>query len=125
MSFEVVFHGFNQGRESAGGGAAARAVLDPWVDYAEPEYQHLAILYGDGGADVHIDEGDASGMVVSRVAGIQTWDLVLAAAQAAGWVALFDEQAGITDESQRQHLPPDLRDSAVLITSGAELLDVT
>jgi hypothetical protein len=120
MSYDVFFQGFKAGDAARGGGTAVRAMLEPYVTRSEPDHSFLRIDVGDGGADVYLSDDH---MMVNHAGGRMTWDLLIEAATVARWTALLsDGPPCITGEDQRHDLPVELRDEAVLISSGAELL---
>ena len=122
MAYDVFFQGFKGGDAADGGGEAVRTMLEPHVTKSEPEHNFLRIEVEDGGADVYLSDDH---MMVNHAGGSATWDLLVRAAAAASWTILLpDGPAVLTTESQRSELPAELAESAVLISGGAELLDV-
>jgi hypothetical protein len=120
MSFDVHFQRFRAGEACPGGGDAMRRVLAPFTQAEEPEHEFLRVEYGDGGADLFLDD---DGMMANHVDGLRTWDLLVEGARAAGWV-IFPTGCPtcITDEKQRSHLPEGLDEQVVLVRTGADLL---
>lgn len=124
MSFDLYLQGFLDGDGADGGGDRMRAVLG---DHLLVDDDGVGLLaHGDGTAEVHGLEGDADGVMVSRVTGADPWELLVRAARAAGWVILpVGGATCLTYASQRAHLPPELAEGdVVLVSSGAELLAV-
>ena len=122
MSFDVLFQGFVDGEPVAGGGERMRGVLAPFIVREEPEHHFVLIEFGDGSADVDLDEND---MMANHIAGEEPWDLLVEGAHAARWVILPVGCATcITDEAQRTHLPDGLLEDVVLVGSGPDLLRV-
>lgn len=87
---------------------------DPVGGFAE-------LTTGDGGADCY---GIGSGsLMVNHCTGAQIWDLLVAVAAAAGLTIIAHGLPTIvTDQAHLVDLPPALRDDAVVLTSGADLL---
>ena len=80
------------------------------------------IDFGNGPADLYFG---VSAMMANHVSRDEPWDLLANLARTAQWVSLpVGHPTGITDESQRAHLPGGLDEDVVLVTSGAELLAV-
>lgn len=122
MSPDVFFQGFRAGAAGTDGGAAMRAVLEPWVVHRAEELEFLQVEVGDGVADVYVSDDS---MLSNHVTGTDPWDLLVRGARAAGWVVLpTGAPACLTEESQRDELPADLAPGAVLVTSGEDLLAV-
>ena len=122
MSYDVFFQGFEGGDAAAGGGGAVRAVLEPHVTQSDAEHSFVRIEVEDGGADAYLSDDH---MMVNHPQGTGIRDLLVRAAAAANWTILLpDGPAVLTTESQRSELPAELAESAVLISGGAELLDV-
>jgi hypothetical protein len=120
MSYDAFFQGFKGGDAAAGGGDAVRSILQPYVTRSEPEHSFLAIELVDGEAEVYLKDDS---MMVNHVADNATWDLLVHAATAADWtVLLLDGPPCITREEQRAELPAELREDAVLVSCGADLL---
>jgi hypothetical protein len=121
MSFDVFFQRFLDGEADTGGGERMRQVLEPFIVREEPEHQFALVEYGDGSADVYLDD---DGMTATHVSGERPWDLLVQGAQAAGWVILpVGCPTCITDDRQRTHLPHGL-DDVTLVDSGEALLRV-
>ena len=99
-----------------------RAVLQPFVTREEPAHHFLLVQVGDGTADVYLD-GD--NMMANRISGEDPWDLLVQGARAAGWVIVpVGCPVCLTDDDQRLDLPHDLLDDVVLVSTGAQLLQV-
>lgn len=121
VSFDVFFQPFRNGEAGSGGGDRMRAVLRPHITREEPEQKFARVEIGTGSADVYLDDDS---MLANRISGEEPWDLLVQGARAAGWVILpVGCPTCITDEQQREHLPPELKEEeVVLVSSGAELL---
>lgn len=119
MSYGVHFLGFH---DDGNGAARMREVLRPHANSGGDEI--TGVTYGDGSAEIDLHD---DGMMATHVDGNDTWDLLVAGAQAADWVVLpQDAPLCIVDEAQRSDLPEDMvEDFGVeLVSSGAELLRV-
>lgn len=99
-----------------------RQSLQPFIVRENPEQNFARVEYGDGSADVYLDE---DGMLANHIAGEKPWQLLYAGARAAGWVILpTGRPTCITDEAQRRHLPDGLDAEVAFVSSGEELLEV-
>jgi hypothetical protein len=122
VSFDVFFQGFDQGEPVRSGGSRMRDVLAPCIRRKEPDTSFLSIEVGDGTADVYLDDND---MLANHITGRDPWDLLVRGAAAAGWVILpVGCPTCLTHEDQKHHLPDELREGAVIVRSGADLLRV-
>lgn len=117
MSFDVFFQGFRDGGARPGGGDLARSVLERFIATEVAGFVELNVD-GDVG-DVYIDSG---GMMANHVQGAKVWELLVQAARAADWVVLpTGGPTCITDQTQRSHLPVELRQAIHLVRSGDDL----
>jgi len=122
VSFDVFFQGFVDGEPSAGGGERMREVLAPHIVREEPEYNLVSIEFGDGSANVYLDENE---MMANHIAGDRPWDLLVEGARAAGWVILpVGCPTCITDEAHRAGLPEGLHEDVAFVRTGSDLLRV-
>ena len=122
MSFDVFFQRFKNGDLEPGGGEQMREVLAPHIVREEPETHSVLVEYGDGFADLYLDDDD---VMANHISGERPWDLLVGGARAAGWVIMpVGCPTCLTDESQRVHLPEGLDEDAVLVASGQDLLEV-
>jgi hypothetical protein len=122
MSFDVFFQGFRNGDAAAGGGDRMRQVLAPFIVGSEPEHRFVHVEYGDGSADVYLDDDD---MMANHISGTSPWEVLVEGAKAAGWVILpIGCPTCLTDEAQRSHLPEGIDEDVVLVGSGWDLLQV-
>ena len=122
MSFDVFFQEFRDGDVTGDGEEAMRTVLRPYVVSEDPTTEFMELRWESETADVYFDEGS---MMATRVAGMKLWDVLVQGAEAANWTVIPVGCAPcLTREGQREHLPEDLAEEAVLVTSGPELLHV-
>jgi hypothetical protein len=56
MSFDVYFQKFRHGEPASGGGDRMREVLQPYMVCEEPDHHFGLVKYGDGSADVYVDD---------------------------------------------------------------------
>ena len=120
MSFDVFLQGF--AKSYTGGGAAAKAVLLPYLA-AEPDDGYAEVVLADGSADVY--GLGSEGFMFNHVAGDLAWDLIVDVARAAQWVIVPTGcSTCVLDPSQIPELPEELREDAVVITTGSDLAQV-
>jgi hypothetical protein len=122
VSFDVYFQRFRDGDAEPGGRDRMRQVLEPFIAREALEVGFAQVQYGDGSADVYLDD---DGMMANHISGDQPWELLVQGARAAGWVIVpVGCPTCLTDEGQRAHLPAGLDDAVVLVSTGEELLRV-
>jgi hypothetical protein len=122
VSFDLYFQRFRDGSAVAGGGDAMRLRLAPYVVREDPARSYALVEYGDGSADVYLDDDS---MMVNHVVGEQPWELLVDGAREAEWVIMpADGPTCILDEAQRAHLPDDVAGEVVLVGCGLDLLRV-
>ena len=120
VSLDVFCQAFRDGDEGTGDAAAVRAVLEPYVTERGDAFLLLEV---DGDTTELYGVGDDGSFMATHIGGRTAWDVLYEAARRGGLVALpAGAPAALTDEAQRAHLPPELAEDAVLVTSGAELL---
>jgi hypothetical protein len=82
-----------------------------------------SVLMNDGGAEIW-GYGDDGGLAVVGATGNEIWDLVVAIARANGAAVIpVGGTPLVADASLIPDLPPDGRSAAVVVGSGAELLE--
>ena len=122
VSYDVYFQRFQDGDAVPGGGDRARAVLEPHFTETDAHHNFARVTLGDDGADVYLDDND---MMVNHAGGDRVWDLLIKAARAADWVILLpDGPPCLTSPTQRGELPRELATDAVLVSNGADYLEV-
>lgn len=120
MSFDVFIQRFRGGDAADADDELVRRALasamrqDPVGGFAE-------LTTDDGGADCY---GIGSGsLMVNHCTGAQIWDLLVAAAAAAGLTIIAHGlPTVVTDPAHIADLPPALRDDVAVLRSGADLL---
>jgi hypothetical protein len=88
------------------------------------EFEYCLVRRGDDEGDVYgLKPGNAIEGLMFNHAGPAIYELMYEVA-AAGDMAIVPPHIGpfLVREEQRRHLPPDLADDAVVVDSGAELL---
>ncbi|WP_120520165.1 hypothetical protein [Arthrobacter celericrescens] len=99
-----------------------REVLEPFIVREEPERNLALIVYGDGSADVYV--GD-DGIMANHISGEQPWELLVQGASAADWVIMpVGCPICLTNETQQDDLPAEIREEVAVVATGAELLKV-
>jgi len=112
---------FSGGDAADGGGEEALRVLAPYL--ARPPADGYALVRtGDGEADVYGLGGDH--LMISHAAGERIADLIVQIARSARWAILpAGCPACVTGGEMIADLPDELRESAIVVTSGAGLRD--
>lgn len=120
MSSDVFIQAFSGGDPALIRAEAVRALADPYVLEESPGT--ASIQTPDGGADF-LGYGDDGGMAVVGATGAEIWDLVVAIAQVTGAVIIpVGGSPLVVDTAAIQDLPEEVRGSAGLVTTGAELM---
>ena len=97
-----------------------RLVLATCIRREEPDTGFVLIEVGDGTADVYLDDND---MLANHITGRDPWDVLVRALLPPGGSSMsVGCPTCLTHEDQQQHLPDELREGAVLVWSGADLL---
>ncbi|MBZ5736780.1 hypothetical protein [Nocardioides mangrovi] len=120
MSFDVHLQGFAAGEASGTGGDLARSTLAPYVVREDGAF--LLVRHGDGEADVYLHD---DGMMANHLSGRDVWDVVVECARSAGWAIMpIGHPTCVTSADLVADLPEELADGAVVVATGADLLDV-
>lgn len=120
MSADVFIQAFAQGRPVHIRAEAVQTVADPYVIQRSEGF--ASIQTTDGGADF-LGYGDDGGLAVIEASGFEVWDLVVAIAQVAG--AAIIPRGGppiVVDALRIGDLPEETKTTAVVVTSGLELM---
>lgn len=121
MSFDIFLQGFRRGDAATVDASTLSRVLAPFlVDDGEAD-PHLRLA--DGGADIHGLDRLASGVMINHASGRLGWDLIFDMADGCGLASMpVGCATAVTVETALADLPPELRESAVVVSSGGELL---
>lgn len=125
MSFDVFAQRMVNGELAVADSTALHELLAPHVSATEPESDFAQLRFDDGTADLYGIGDLGSGFMVNHVTGRTAWDL-LATLATRGDLTLMapDTPPMISTEATRAHLPAGLGEEAVVVTSGAEILEV-
>ena len=123
MSFDIVIQRFIDGEPAAAESEALRNLLAPYVARTEAEFDFAELHFDDGTTDLYGIGEPGTGFMVNHVGGESAW-AVLAEVAAAGGMTILAPGVPpmIFSETMRSHLPGELADEAVVISSGAEVL---
>jgi hypothetical protein len=121
VSLDIFLQGFESGDGASGLPDEANRVLQPYLRVRK-----------DGFAKVVTDDGDAEvygvgtdGVMFTHASGRRVWDVILEVARAGNWVIMpVGCPTCVPTASMIAELPDDLRAEAVVVNSGADLLDV-
>ncbi len=120
MSFDVFLQGFERGDVAPGVPDEANRVLHPYLRFSP-----------DGFANVVTDDGHAEvygvgtvGLMFTHASGRRVWDVMFDVARAGNWAIMpVGCPTCVPTLSMIAELPDELRAEAVVVNSGAELLD--
>lgn len=120
MSFDIFVQGFLHGDARDVDVKLARVALTPYL----VKNTHGWNLRAAGStAEIYGVENLAKGFMVTHVDGAEIYDLLVEVVKACDLVMLpVGCPAVLARAEQRDHLPEEFRDTAVVVTSGAELV---
>jgi len=122
VSFDIFLQSFAGGEAAPGDPVAARRVLDPYLAAPPDGNGYAKVRTDDGEADVYGVGSDS--LMINHASGTLIWQVVVDVAEAGGYVILpIGVPACLVREEMTGDLPGELRDGAVVVRSGAELLD--
>ncbi|MBF0689073.1 MAG: hypothetical protein IR158_15065 [Cellulomonas sp.] len=122
MSFDVFVQRMVDGELAVTDSDALRDLIAPHVKSTEPESDFALLQFDDGTADLYGIGEPGNGFMVNHVSGQQAWDLVAKLA-ATGDMTLMAPGVPpmICSEAARANLPEGVGESAVVVTSGADI----
>jgi hypothetical protein len=133
MSFDVFAQAFRDGDAGTADAAAARAIVSEFPHRHDPQFNSYDVEFADG-SHLEMYAGGLDGkkpfsgaMFALRGISDAIGDFIFRFTRASGGVLLPAMEPAcvlLTNESQAQHLPSDMRDDfqVITISSGAELL---
>ena len=124
VSLDIFLQRFESGEEVLGDVAILEKSLAPYL--AEPDDAHsdTFLRFADGEADIYGADDLAGGFMVNNASGSEVWDvLMLVATRARLTITPPGCPAIVTTADDLVHLPPDLAADAVVLQSGAQLLE--
>jgi hypothetical protein len=119
VSFDIFLQGFIDGEPTSSGSSEALEVIQAHLPHP-PQNGFARIRTADGEADVY--GLDSDGLMITHASGDEIWELIVKIARAARWIIMpVGCPACAVDPPMIGDLPDGLRESAVLVTSGADL----
>ncbi|MBB2925526.1 hypothetical protein [Cellulomonas cellasea] len=123
MSFDVFVQRFFRGDAADVDEHAVREWLRPYVVEVDADSSFARLAVGDGEADLYGWSTLSRGFMVNHVSGTDPWRLLVDIAGAANLTVLpVGCPAAVTDATALEHLPGELRASAVILTTRDALL---
>jgi len=123
VSFDVFLQKFEAGSAAQADAPLLALLLAPHL--IETGHGLFGLRSSDGGAAIYGLEDLGSGFMVNHVSGERAWDLLAdIARQAALTIMPVGCPVAVADENLLDELPDELREGAIVITSGRQLLDV-
>lgn len=115
MSFDIFVQGFTAGDARDLHPTSLRVALAPYLD---ADRTHVRV--GDDNAEIYLSE---TSFMVTHVEGDAIWDVLVEVARRCDLVIMpVGCPVALIDAEQRIELPHELRDSTVVVSTGAELL---
>jgi hypothetical protein len=119
MSFDVFLQGFADGQAAPGDPEAARRILEPYAAAAHDGF--VLVRTGDGEASVYGYGEDH--LMVNHASGREIWAILVRIAREARWAIMpVGCPTCVTDAAMLSDLPAGLRDDAVVVATGADLV---
>jgi hypothetical protein len=121
VSFDVFLQGFQNGDGAPGRPREADDALRPYVRVDSAG--HTKLITEDGEAEVYGVGTDE--LMLTHISGRRLWDVIVDVARAGDWAILpGDCPTCVPTADMIAHLPDELREDAVVVASGADVLDV-
>ncbi len=119
MSFDIVLQAFERGDAHVADATALRRALAPYLIQVLDGWNLRA---GSATAEIYGVEKLASGFMATHIDGVELYDVLVTVAQTCDLVILpVGCSVAVVRAEQLDHLPDDLREDVVLVTSGADL----
>jgi DNA-binding transcriptional MerR regulator len=124
VSFDVFLQRFRSGAAADADAGLLADILKPYLVDTEQGFPRMH--FGDGVADIYGLENLATGFMVSHVSGSQAWDVLTDIARLAGLAILWpgDPPVAVPSADLIDDLPDKIRNKAVVVGSGQQLLDI-
>jgi hypothetical protein len=120
MSFGIFVQGFREGDRRDADATRLRSALEPHLVKATHGWNLRA---GNATAEIYGVDDLTTGFMVTHVDGPEIYDVIVRVGAACDLVILAPGvAAALTHRDQRAHVPEELRASAVVVASGAELV---
>jgi hypothetical protein len=122
MSPDIFLQSFSNGGAGGGDPEAALRVLEPYLTAADDADGRVRVRTDDGEADVY---GLGDGLMVNHASGQLIWQVLVDVSAASDYAIMpIGHPVCVTRKEMIDQLPPELRDAAVVIGSGADLISV-
>jgi hypothetical protein len=122
MSPDVFLQSFMNGGSGGGDPEAVRRVLEPYLAAADDGHPRVCVRTEDGEADVY---GLGDGLMINHASGQVIWQLLVDVSAASDYAILpIGRPVCVTRQEMIAQLPDELRGCAVVVNSGADLLNV-
>ena len=122
MSPDVFLQSFVNGGTGGGDPEAARRVLEPYLAAADDGDPRVCVHTEDGKADVY---GLGDGLMINRATGQLIWQILVDVSAASDYAILpIGRPVCVPREDMIAQLPDELRGAAIVVNSGADLLNV-
>lgn len=122
MSYDVFLQSFVNGGAGGGDPEAAQRVLAPHLTVADGDHGQIRVRTADGEADVY---SLGEGLMVNRASGEDIWQILVDVSAASDYAIMpVGHPVCVTRKEMIAQLPEELREGAVVVGSGEDLLSV-
>jgi len=123
MSFDIFLRSFSAGESSSVDASAVKSVLDAHVAATDDGWARIQTT--DGGAELFGYDTLEDGFMITHTVGSAIWDLLVTVASIQPLaITPVGCPTCVTDRSMLVDLPPEIAGGALVISTGAELLQV-
>ena len=121
VAFDLFLQAFREGDAAEADVEEILSVVGPCIRRRDEWCVHIET--SDGGADVYGLDTTVQSLMINHASGRDVWNLVYELAQSAGLAVMpVGCPTCVTDKDALEQLPPELASSAVVVSSGEELL---
>lgn len=98
-------------------------LIEPRIDPRETDFGVARLRFDDGEADLYGMDKLTSGFMVNHISGLSAWDFLVEVARAVDLTIMpVGGPTAVCRADLLAHLPDELREDAIVVASGAELL---
>jgi hypothetical protein len=123
VSFDIFLQAFESGEAVPANGIAAMSVLEPHIRSRDDDWCRITLA--DGEADVFGVADPSSGLMFNHIGGALAWDVIVEVARHGRFVIMpVGCSTCVLSKDDIGDVPAGLDDGAIVIGSGADLIQV-